>query len=75
MSGNALSRVALLALLGIPSAALRLPRVALLALLGIPSAALRLRMSAAWSFVAECRPGAGSILTEQIETPSNSDSP
>ena len=70
-----LSRVAPLALLGIPSAAPRLSRVALLAFLGIPSAALRSRMSAAWSFVAECRLKAGSILSEQIETPSNSDSP
>jgi hypothetical protein len=75
MSGNALSRVAPLGLLGIPSAALRLPRVAPLGLLGIPSAALRLRTRAAWSFVAECRLGAGGILSEQIETPSNSDSP
>jgi hypothetical protein len=37
-----------------------------------------LRMSAAWSFVAEssaCRLGTGRILSEQIETPSNSDLP
>ena len=40
-----LSHVALLALLGIPSAPRRLSRVAPLALLGIPSAALRLESS------------------------------
>ena len=40
-----LFRVAPSALLGIPSAALRLPRVAPLALLGIPSAALQLESS------------------------------